>query len=72
MCTCRRFGVPRGAQCRQLCIITFGQDPATWVSITVVPTHSEPDPVEIMSVDFLNEEEKSSLALDFDHHGRVI
>lgn len=60
------------AQCEQLCIVTFGQDPATWVSITIVPTHSKPDPIEIMSVDFLNEEEKSSLALDFDNHGRVI
>lgn len=60
------------AQCEQLCVVTFGQDPATWVSITVVPTHSGPDPIEIMSVDFLNDEEKSSLALDFDHHGRVI
>ena len=62
----------RTGQAEQLCIITFGQEPATWVSITIVPTHSEPDPVEIMSVDFLSEEEKSSLALDFDHHGRVI
>jgi pSer/pThr/pTyr-binding forkhead associated (FHA) protein/Mg-chelatase subunit ChlD len=62
----------RSAQSDQLCIITFGQDPSTWVSITIVPTHAEPDPVEIMSVDFLNAEEKSSLALDFDHHGRVI
>ena len=60
------------AQSEQLCIITFGQAPATWVSITIVPTHSDPEPVEIMSVDFLSEEEKSSLALDFDHHGRVI
>jgi hypothetical protein len=60
------------AQCEQLCIVTFGQDPATWVSITIVPTHSNPDPVEIMSVDFLNEEEKSSLALDYDNHGRII
>lgn len=60
------------ADCDQLCIVTFGQDPATWVSISIVPTHSEPDPVEIMSVDFLNDEEKASLALDFDHHGRVI
>jgi len=60
------------AECDQLCIVTFGQDPATWVSITIVPTHSDPNPIEIMSVDFLNEEEKSSLALDFDHHGRVI
>ena len=60
------------AQCEQLCIVTFGQDPATWVSITIVPTHSKPDPIEIMSVDFLNDEEKSSLALDFDNHGRVL
>ena len=60
------------ANCHQLCVITFGQDPATWVSITIVPTHSEPDPVEIMSVDFLNDEEKASMALDYDHHGRVV
>jgi hypothetical protein len=25
-----------------------------------------------MSVDFLNEEEKASLGLDFDNHGRVV
>jgi pSer/pThr/pTyr-binding forkhead associated (FHA) protein/Mg-chelatase subunit ChlD len=62
----------QSAQCDQLCVVTFGQEPATWVSITIVPTHSEPEPVEIMSVDFLNEEEKSSLALDYDNHGRVI
>jgi pSer/pThr/pTyr-binding forkhead associated (FHA) protein/Mg-chelatase subunit ChlD len=62
----------QAAHCEQLCIFTFGQDPATWVSVTVMPTHSDPDPVEIMSVDFLNEEEKASLALDFDNHGRVI
>jgi pSer/pThr/pTyr-binding forkhead associated (FHA) protein/Mg-chelatase subunit ChlD len=62
----------RSAQCELLCIVTFGQDPATWVSITIVPTHSEADPVEIMSVDFLNDEEKTSLALDYDNHGRVL
>ncbi len=62
----------RSAECELLCIVTFGQDPATWVSITIVPTHSETDPVEIMSVDFLNDEEKKSLALDFDNHGRVL
>lgn len=54
-----------------LCVVTFGQDPATWVSLTIVPTREEEDPVEIMSVDFLNEAEKAMLALDFDHHGRV-
>ncbi len=62
----------QNAKCRQLCIVTFGQSPATWVSITIVPTHSEGDPVEIMSVDFLNDEEKASLGLDFDNHGQVI
>ena len=62
----------QSAKCRQLCIVTFGQSPATWVSITIVPTHSEGDPVEIMSVDFLNDEEKASLGLDFDNHGQVI
>jgi pSer/pThr/pTyr-binding forkhead associated (FHA) protein len=62
----------RSEQCEMLCIVTFGQDPATWVSITIVPTHSDTDPVEIMSVDFLNDEEKKSLALDFDNHGRVL
>jgi pSer/pThr/pTyr-binding forkhead associated (FHA) protein len=62
----------QAAQCDQLCVVTFGQDPATWVSLTIVPTHQEADPVEIMSVDFLNEEEKAMLALDFDHHGRVM
>ncbi len=60
------------AQCDQLCVFTFGQDPATWASLTIVPTNEEDDPVEIISVDFLSEEEKGLLALDFDHHGRVM
>ena len=58
--------------CHRLCVFTFGQDPATWVSLTIVPTHEDPDPVEIISVDFLSEAEKAMLALDFDHHGRVM
>lgn len=62
----------QAAQCDRLCVVTFGQDPATWVSLTIVPTHQEPEPVEIMSVDFLNEAEKAMLALDFDRHGRVM
>lgn len=54
----------RAAQCDMICIVTFGQIPTHWVSITIVPTHDEPDPVEIISVDFLNPEEKAALALD--------
>ncbi|MBC2710075.1 MAG: hypothetical protein HGJ94_03425 [Desulfosarcina sp.] len=34
-------------------VITFGMDQSPWVSMTVMPTHDEPDPVEIMSVNFL-------------------
>jgi pSer/pThr/pTyr-binding forkhead associated (FHA) protein len=62
----------QAAQCDRLCVVTFGQDPATWVSLTIVPTLQETEPVEIMSVDFLNEAEKAMLALDFDRHGRVM
>lgn len=59
------------AGCDTLCLVTFGQDPSTWVSLTIVPTHQEEDPVEIMSVDFLNASEKAMLNLNFDRHGRV-
>ncbi len=58
--------------CDQFCIITFGMGKRPWISLTVVPTHDDPDPVEIMSVNFLSEAEKNMLGLDFDIHGRVI
>jgi hypothetical protein len=55
-----------------LCIATFGKIPTHWVSLTIIPTHNEPDPVEIISVDFLNPEEKSALSLEIDPDGRVL
>ncbi|WP_319521628.1 FHA domain-containing protein [uncultured Desulfosarcina sp.] len=58
--------------CDQFCVITFGMEEQPWVSMTVVPTHDEPDPVEIMSVDFLSDAEKAQLGLEFDDHGRVL
>ncbi len=58
--------------CDQFCVITFGMDQQAWVSMTVVPTHDEPDPVEIMSVNFLSDAEKIELGLEFDDHGRVL
>jgi pSer/pThr/pTyr-binding forkhead associated (FHA) protein/Mg-chelatase subunit ChlD len=58
--------------CDVFCIVTFGLDQGHWVSITIVPTYEGDDTVEIMSVDFLTEAEKVSLALDFDDHGRVL
>jgi pSer/pThr/pTyr-binding forkhead associated (FHA) protein len=58
--------------CDQFCVITFGMDGQPWVSMTVVPTHDDPDPVEIMSVNFLSDDEKKELGLSFDDHGRVL
>jgi len=58
--------------CDQFCIITFGLEQQPWVSMTVVPTHDDPDPVEIMSVNFLSDAEKRELGLEFDDHGRVL
>jgi pSer/pThr/pTyr-binding forkhead associated (FHA) protein/Mg-chelatase subunit ChlD len=58
--------------CDQFCVITFGIDQQPWVSMTVVPTHDDPDPVEIMSVNFLSDDEKADLGLEFDDHGRVL
>ena len=56
--------------CDQFCVITFGLDEQPWVSMTVVPTYDEPDPVEIMSVNFMSDAEKADLGLEFDDHGR--
>ncbi len=58
--------------CDQFCVVTFGVDQQPWVSMTVVPTHDDPDPVEIMSVNFLSDAEKKDLGLEFDDHGRVV
>lgn len=58
--------------CDQFCVITFGMEGRPWVSMTVVPTHDDPDPVEIMSVNFLSDAEKAELGLEFDDHGRVL
>lgn len=58
--------------CDQFCVITFGMEGTPWVSMTVVPTHDDPDPVEIMSVNFLSDAEKADLGLEFDEHGRVL
>jgi hypothetical protein len=58
--------------CDRFCVITFGMEGQPWVSMTVVPTHDDPDPVEIMSVNFLSDAEKAQLGLEFDDHGRVL
>jgi pSer/pThr/pTyr-binding forkhead associated (FHA) protein/Mg-chelatase subunit ChlD len=59
-------------RCDTLCIVTFGLEPESWVSMTIVPTHEAEDSVEIMSMDFLTEAEQASLKIGFDEHGRVM
>ena len=58
--------------CDLFCVVTFGVGATPWVSMTVVPTHDDPDAVEIMSVNFLSDAEKAELGLVFDDQGRVL
>jgi hypothetical protein len=46
-------------------------DRQPWVSMTVVPTHDDPDPVEIMSVKIFPDDEKAEREPTVDDHGRV-
>jgi pSer/pThr/pTyr-binding forkhead associated (FHA) protein/Mg-chelatase subunit ChlD len=51
-------------ECTTLCVITYGRTNDAWVSITIVPTDSNSESVNIMSVEFLTKEEKRALWLD--------
>lgn len=63
--------VYQSSGCEVLCIVTFSQKSTPWVSLSIVPTHHEPDSVEVISVDFLTSEERSSMALDLGRSGEV-
>ena len=58
--------------CTILCLITYGRTKNAWVSITIVSGSDDSESIEIMSVEFLSEEEKEELSLDFGDLGRVI
>jgi pSer/pThr/pTyr-binding forkhead associated (FHA) protein/Mg-chelatase subunit ChlD len=58
--------------CDIFCMVTFGVNEKSWVSLTVVPTHDTDEGVEIMSVDFLNDAEKMSLEIKMDDQGRIL
>ncbi len=55
-----------------LCIVVYGRTDDAWVSITIAPVKEGEEQVEIMSYEFLSEEEKRNLALNFDEIGRII
>jgi hypothetical protein len=54
-----------------LCVITYGRTNDAWISITIVPTDSNSESVDIMSAEFLTEEEKRALSLEYGDFGQV-
>jgi hypothetical protein len=58
--------------CHTLCLVAYGWKKDPWATITIVPVHEKKDAVEIMAVELLTENEKQSLALEFDENGRII
>lgn len=57
--------------CTTLCLITYGRTQEAWISMTIVSSESDSDLIEIMSVEFLSEEERRTLAVDFGELGRA-
>lgn len=55
-----RTGSPRA--CDAICVITFGMQSESWLSITIVPARSDGDAVEVMSLEFLTEDERREAA----------
>ncbi len=55
-----------------LCIVVYGRTDDAWISITIAPVEDGADQIEIMSYEFLSEEEKRTLALNFDEIGRIV
>jgi pSer/pThr/pTyr-binding forkhead associated (FHA) protein len=59
-------------ECDTLCVITFAPADEAWISITVVPARDDVSSVELMSFEFLSEEERRrALSLDIVEVGRV-
>ncbi len=59
-------------ECTTLCFVTYGRTEQAWISMTIVSADRGSDQVEIMSVEFLSEEEKDSLSLDFGKLGSIM
>jgi pSer/pThr/pTyr-binding forkhead associated (FHA) protein/Mg-chelatase subunit ChlD len=58
--------------CEALCVITFGAIAEAWISITVVPANDEAAAIEVMSFEFLSEDERRrALSLDIVDVGRI-
>ncbi len=61
-----------GRECRALCVITYGVVGDPWISVTVVPAREDSEAIEVMSFEFLSEEERRrALSLDIVDVGRA-
>jgi hypothetical protein len=59
-------------RCDALCVITFGAVEEAWISITVVPASEQTSTIEVMSFEFLSEDERRrALSLDIVDVGRI-
>lgn len=45
-------------RCDAICVITFGMLADAWLSVTIVPARSDADAIEVMSLEFLTEDER--------------
>jgi len=55
----------REPACDAVCVVTFGLRPEPWISLTIVPARDDADAVEVMSLEFLSEDERrEARALD--------
>lgn len=52
-----------GRSCDAVCVITFGMTRTPWLSITVMPARDDSEAIEVMSYEFLSEDERRK-ALD--------
>ena len=53
-------------------MITYGRAKEAWVSMTIVPTGKDYEEVEIISVEFLSEDEKENLSVNFGELGKIV
>ena len=58
--------------CSVLCVIIYGRTDVVWTSATIISTEDNPEPIDIISFEFLSEEEKRTLSLEYGDLGQVI
>jgi pSer/pThr/pTyr-binding forkhead associated (FHA) protein len=62
----------KNGKCTVLCLIAYGRTKEAWVSMTIVPTGKDYEEVEIISVEFLSEDEKENLSVNFGELGKIV